>query len=400
MMLRLQFNDCVALSFCIRLSCKLISSGETEHIYDHDTEFFHIVNSQEWAKEAAESRFKGFLHPYVQIPIWAYAWQPACNGLNFNQFNALITAISAMSISAIILICISVFGNTLLNPLKLIILLIAIWFSEPFKYAFFLTQNHLSILLLVISAWLADTKNKSISAGALLSIAAAVKITPAAFILYFIAKQRYRSAAYAAAFSFAILIANYILLGSAVSHSFFDELHRVSSVWLPSFNNQSLAGMIGGIYMPSEIAGWRINALPVWIKISSIIFVLIATYCSGLIDRSRNGHGLCLAILAITVASPISWTHYYLAIIIPSILIADHATKNIALLILLAATIALNIYPIAVDPITASISNIGIIRSHLYSGLILMLTIIVITIRSNSSGEQLARTEVKHCSLR
>jgi hypothetical protein len=56
------------------IACRLLSSGSSSHLYDFHPELFHVVNSAAWVKTAADAQFQGFLHPYVQTPLWAFPY--------------------------------------------------------------------------------------------------------------------------------------------------------------------------------------------------------------------------------------------------------------------------------------------------------------------------------------
>jgi hypothetical protein len=48
-----------------------MATGNQKAIYSHDIGRFHIVHNIAWQAAADEVGFKGFLHPYVQIPSLA-----------------------------------------------------------------------------------------------------------------------------------------------------------------------------------------------------------------------------------------------------------------------------------------------------------------------------------------
>jgi alpha-1,2-mannosyltransferase len=141
--------------------------------------------------------------------------------------------------------------------------------------------------------------------GVLVGVAAAVKLTPLLFVVYFLVARRYRDAARAAgAFAACALLAAAVL--PAESRTYWTatvfQTSRIGD--LASLGNQSVHGMLMRL-------GVAPSALPlVWAA-------LVGVLCVATLVRARrislDGDPLRAAVLigcASVAASPVSWTHH------------------------------------------------------------------------------------------
>jgi hypothetical protein len=124
----------------------------------------------------------------------------------------------------------------------------------------------LTVLVLADLAWIERGRDRRLG-GALIGIAAGIKLTPALFAVYLLATRRYRAAATAgAAFAGTVAVAFALVPGDAVQYwdlSFLDPAHvgRIQNV-----ANQSLLGAlarvlhtlsVGAEWVPvAAVAGW------------------------------------------------------------------------------------------------------------------------------------------------
>jgi len=156
------------------MACRLMASHQDASLYAHDPERFHIVRDEQWTKTADETGFKGFLHPYVQIPLWAAALHPLCTSMSFPTFNSVFVFVSALSVSALIFVSARFLAPGALAAAPLLGICLWLLASKPFRYTLYLTQSHPLVLLCVVAALMAAERRSEISAGLLLSFAAVV----------------------------------------------------------------------------------------------------------------------------------------------------------------------------------------------------------------------------------
>jgi alpha-1,2-mannosyltransferase len=142
--------------------------------------------------------------------------------------------------------------------------------------------------------------------GLLIGLAAAIKLTPAAFVLYFVAKKEWRPAL--------TMIGGFVGFGlvgfalaprDSVSYWFQDffDTNRVGNLGFSY--NQSLRGMVARLGIPSSLEG------PLWVLLCLGVLAL-----AWLVVRRARLAGQDLpAMLAVGVlsllVSPVSWAHHW-----------------------------------------------------------------------------------------
>jgi alpha-1,2-mannosyltransferase len=172
----------------------------------------------------------------------------------------------------------------------------------------------LTTMVLLDLAWLERSRNPRFG-GALIGIAAGIKLTPAIFAVYLLATRRYRAAAMAgAAFAGTVAVAFAFVPSDAARYwdlSFLDPAHvgRIQNV-----ANQSLLGALARVLHTLAVgSAW----LPVAAAVAVAGIVLAARV--GRAGQAAQAFALC-AVTSLLV-SPISWSHHWVlavpALVVP-----------------------------------------------------------------------------------
>lgn len=404
-------GDDLAASY---LGCRLIATHNTASLYSYDPTTFSEIDSDDdaWHAQAQQTGFTGYLHPYVQTPLWAWSLQPLCTHLPFAPFRFVFTVLNLLSFFGIAWLVARFWAPSLFNPLALALLLLVFSRSEPFRYAMVLSQTHVLYVLLTIASILLAERRRPGLAGILLGLAAAVKITPGFLIVYWLLTRRYRAALSAMLASAILLAAAVLFTGPTLFSAYLTNLHRVSNVLLVSENNQSFAAWLMGRYHPTDELDELITyVLPPALRIGSNLLVLVSIVVGGLLDRRPAVSasditsappptpplGAMFAIVGVTLFTPIAWTHYYIVLLPPIMLLlnqfftasspnlhlgshADRATPVLLrrpywLLAFVIVIALLNLRPIAPDIITVSFGPLSLIRSNFYSGVLCLVAL-------------------------
>ena len=144
--------------------------------------------------------------------------------------------------------------------------------------------------------------------GALTGLAAAVKLTPAVFILFFLLRRDYRAAATAALSFAATTAAGFALAGRDSVRYWTADVLQVGRVGNLAYSvNQSLAAVLARAGLsPQHPAG-----LAAWLALSAIVLVVTGLGMRRALAAGEPGLALCLNALAGLLISPISWTHHW-----------------------------------------------------------------------------------------
>ena len=134
----------------------------------------------------------------------------------------------------------------------------------------------------------------------------------------------------------ALLAVTVIAAGREVVVNYLHSMSRISNMLLLSENNQSLAAWWLGHYYPSpEIMGFRSLKLPFAMKLLCSCLVVLTAMVGGYCDRRLATisarippYGAIFALLGGTIFAPIAWSHYYVLLVVPLILMLDYGLRR------------------------------------------------------------------------
>ncbi|MFB9902768.1 glycosyltransferase 87 family protein [Allokutzneria oryzae] len=171
---------------------------------------------------------------------------------------------------------------------------------EPLMTNFLFGQINLVLMLLVVADCLLP--RTPWPRGLLIGIAAAIKLTPAAFLLFFVVRKQWKPVLAAlGGFVGAGLLTLAVAPGDSKRY-WTDVLFRPDRITVPSWgDNQSLRGMLARL------------AAPDWVWLLLVVLVVAVAWLSA--HRLRAAGEDLAALLVIAVAgllvSPVSWGHHW-----------------------------------------------------------------------------------------
>ncbi len=196
-------------------------------------------------------------------------------------------------------------------------------FLEPVRNNLAYGQINIVLMALVALDCLTPPAATRWPRGCLIGIAAAVKLTPAAFVLYFVVRRDWRSAATAAA-SFLVATGVGFLVAWHDSVQYWTKtVFDVSRIGGLSYAaNQSILGFLDrlGIGHPAATLAWAIAAV-----------IIIGAAFRGM-SRALAANQYCLALslnaLAALLVSPVSWSHQWVWCVPALLALADATLRH------------------------------------------------------------------------
>ncbi|HEX4291899.1 MAG TPA: glycosyltransferase 87 family protein [Trebonia sp.] len=185
-------------------------------------------------------------------------------------------------------------------------LLPAALFLEPVRNT--LNYGQVNVALMALVALDCLTAAPRWRRGALVGVAAAVKLTPAAFVLFF-ALRRDWPAVRAAAASFAVSTGAGFLFGWRDSVAYWTSVvFQADRIGSPAYAaNQSIQGVLARAGLdPHSTAG-----AAAWLGLSAVVVVVACRGMRPALDRAADAWALSLNALAALLVSPISWSHHW-----------------------------------------------------------------------------------------
>jgi len=191
--------------------------------------------------------------------------------------------------------------------LSAVLLLIAIDVSlllEP--VASTLSHGQINVLLLAMVIADATCTPRWKGRGILVGLAAAIKLTPAIFILYFLLRRDYRAAMTSiAAFVLFGLIGFALASQDSIAYWTHTLFNTGRIGYTASASNQSITGALARLGFDGS------SAKLAWIGLSLIAVVLAITAAKKALSSGRNLLALICVALCGLLVSPISWSHHW-----------------------------------------------------------------------------------------
>ncbi len=174
---------------------------------------------------------------------------------------------------------------------------------EPTRSTLDFGQVNLLLMALVAADCL--TEKPKWRRGMLIGIAAAIKLTPAAFVLYFLVRRDYKSAITAAATGAAATALSFLVLPSTSAKYWFGGLGNVDGLSGSAFHtNQSIQAVLARLRVPEP------TFTIVWLVAGAALLALVVLA----MRRAAAAPALALSINAVftLLVSPISWSHHWI----------------------------------------------------------------------------------------
>jgi alpha-1,2-mannosyltransferase len=191
-----------------------------------------------------------------------------------------------------------------LNPAAAGWLLPAALFLEPVRNT--LSFGQVNVILMALVAFDSLAVEPPWPRGVLTGLAAAVKLTPALFVLFFLLRRDYRAAAVTALSFAAATGLGFALAGRDSVRYWTSVVFQVGRVGHPDYAaNQSLQGVLAR----AGLSGLAL--LAAWLVLSLAVLVVAGLGMRRALAAGEPCLALSLNALAALLISPISWSHHW-----------------------------------------------------------------------------------------
>ncbi len=304
-----------------------VLEGEGEHLYAPRTGDMILAKAEEdspW-RRLADSRAIRDVNYYLYPPFFAVAAAPL-GWLDYGTAHDLWYILNLACLAgALALFPAAGEGARALGLCGLLALTALFW---PSLFTFGAGQANYVILFLVLAALRGAESGRDWASGLALAGAAAIKITPALLLGWFLWKRRYRLVAWGAAGFVAISLSGLPFTGVETYRIYAAEMVPLLSQGCAHWVNQSLqaflsrmsgAGMFDWSLSPGQ--GWVIPAVR---GASLAVVVLLAWITRGRAGIAENRLGFALVLITTLFLSPISWIHHSVMTLPAIFILARH----------------------------------------------------------------------------
>jgi alpha-1,2-mannosyltransferase len=168
--------------------------------------------------------------------------------------------------------------------------------------------------------------------GALIGLVAAIKLTPAAFLLFFVARRQWRPVLIAVCAFVAAGVVGALLAWRDSTDYWFGALLDPSRIGGLEFaSNQSLRGALHRLALPAGVETLA------WLGSVAAVGVLAVVGVGWLRRRGDEVGALLVTAAAALLVSPISWSHHWVWAVLGLLWLAHFARRHVAAGLLLLA---------------------------------------------------------------
>ncbi len=208
---------------------------------------------------------------------------------------------------------------------------------EPVRSNFDYGQINLVLMLMVVADL---TRVRAPWRGVLVGLAAAIKLTPLVFLLYFAVARDWRSLLRGVLTAVVAIVASWVVLPHDSALYWFHEVTDAARTGdLGVVSNQSWNGMVHR----APFHGGHLGTA-VWLVLSLATLACGVVLTLWLADQTRTAEAIVVLALTELLVSPVSWTHHWSWLTAVPIVVVSlwsvHRSVAVALLVLLGLGVA------------------------------------------------------------
>lgn len=279
--------------------------------------------------------------PFTYPPIAAVIFSPL-SAITLHDASLVVTALSIMLLFATIVLTLRSLGyspRSMLLWSAVVVLAIALML-EPVSST--LDYGQINIVLMAFVAADALPKKTLLPRGVLIGLVAAVKLTPAVFVLFFLIRKDFR-AAVIAGISFAAFTALGFLATWSDSVTYWTStLIDSDRIGKPAYPpNQSITGVLARLGLSDSVRSI------VWILLSLLVLLLAMYAMRRAVRADQIALTLGINAMAGLLVSPVSWSHHWVWAIPMTVVLATlgFRKRSPALLAFVALGVVLMRFP-------------------------------------------------------
>jgi hypothetical protein len=300
------------------------AEGRFSEIYAAPALFFGTDYAPSWtAAVTASGHADEIVYPYVYPPIWAALFAPVAAALTPDRFFQLAYAVQIPLIAASILLAWRIMGRPFGFTRWVLVSLVLFMLSMPMTQSLTLNQPQILVGFLTLLAMDRLGAGRAVLAGAILGLAAAIKLSPILLLVLFLPDRDWRRLAAALGTAALIAALSLIVAGWPLHRAFLDRLATISGEVVVTEINYALKTMFymltdpGGDGLVAATKRVLVAPLPAWINpLLVALFVvgstLLLARLRGLAPAERLRRGLAPMLILATLTAPLSWAHHYL----------------------------------------------------------------------------------------
>jgi alpha-1,2-mannosyltransferase len=377
----------------IWVAAAMVAGGRADLLYSiKANRFTDVGDPAMWLHFAHLTGRPALGHPYVHEPGLAYALSPFAGPGSWSSSLHVLLVLNVLALLGIVWLVGRIWAPFLLRPAPFVVVLIVLSLSEPVRYGMWLGQTTPLIVFLTL-AGVALAPRYPLLAGLVLALPVSIKLTPVLIAVYWIVDHRRKGKALIGlgAGLVALAAVQLILISGGVISDYVSALRHIQQTTTTGFSNQSLPAWLVDFGVKQPPGSYPTRIVPGWVGALSTAGLLVAVAVVLLRARRIRGlgwdaeHFAVAGLLTATLPfTSLSWTHYYLLLIVPAALLLGAArTARLSWpYVVVAALVALDMQPLAVNGPRNMATADNLVRAHLLAGIIALGAVLLLPDRS------------------
>ncbi|MEL6645971.1 MAG: glycosyltransferase family 87 protein [Pseudomonadota bacterium] len=346
------------------LAGEFFAQGNATAIYPPDTDIFRMRPPEAWIALETGRGYGGALYPYIYPPLWAALAGLAQGVVTFEQVLPVATAINSALLAGMICLAWNASGRAMPLLLWAAIAMVAVVGTYAGFLAIKQNQPQILVSFLIVLAIERHRAGRTGWAGAALALAAAIKVYPALFVVFYIVVRDWRAVQSFALVGAALAGLSVALAGWPLHVVFLEQLSALSNtilmtpitltLWatVAQFLDRDLFEYVVSPWIGAatgEAGGWYVMAKgPLLSALSTVAMIALLAGAARLYARRDAGtRAMYLwpaALGLLALISPISWVYHYLPVLAfaPALLIG--LGQRAGMLLLLATLLPLSLW--------------------------------------------------------
>jgi len=330
----LVFRDSISADFrALWLAGQWLAEGRPDLVYPVDPTVFTMLPPPEWIDRLEAEGFSGQVYPYIYPPIWAWLAARATQVMSYDTLLTVIAFLNPVMIVAMLLAARRLAAPTMRASVFLGVGLALLLVSKVGLIALVQNQPQITVAFLTVLAIERSEHGAPRLGGVLLALAAAIKLYPALYAVFWLLSGQKRAAASFALVGGAIGLVSVGLAGWPLHLAFLHMIRVISDTAMVTPMNYALESTLAHVFYNSELmmvmtprvdpdaargAAWTVLEKPMPLAIAmKLLQVGVVVWLAVLFRRTRSSDDRAalwpFAFGLFTLVGPIAWCYHYLA---------------------------------------------------------------------------------------
>jgi alpha-1,2-mannosyltransferase len=379
----LVFRESISADFhALWIAGQWLADGRPDLVYPTDPTFFTMLPPPEWIDRLEAEGFSGQVYPFIYPPIWAWLAAEATHVMRYETLLTAVAFLNPLMIVAMLLAARRLAAPTMRVGYYLGLGLVLLLISRVGLIALIQNQPQVTVAFLTVLAIERAEYGSPRLGGVLLALAAAIKLYPAIYALFWLASGQKRAAASFALVGGAIGLLSVAVAGWPLHLAFLHMIRVISDTAMVTPVNYALESTLAHSFYLDQLtmvltpridpsaargAAWTVLAKPVPLAIAmKLMQVGVVLWLMVLFRKARDRQDRAalwpFAFGLFTLVGPIAWCYHYLSSVAFAPMLVQRLRPWPSALLLL-------VFAVVTSPFTLSLFDIAKVTQMISLGL-------------------------------